>query len=187
MRIHRVVIEQVPPVAEIIDVHVIPVIRMATVRNIVSTVERRTHVNHNRVECVLFLEMVVDYLAYTIDGYHVIDLEHRAVLLRLIGCDVEEGAVDVEHQVRRILDNPALLGECRVALVAKSLPMIRLDAKRLKSQRLHGESGYFWNVNGIMEEEGSVMKNNTRLIDDHILQHLLVISCWQNDTVVLAV
>ena len=110
MGIHRVVIEQVPLITEIVDVKVVPVIGVTTVGNVVSTIEGRTHVNYNRVECVLLLKGTVHCFTYMVDGYRMINLDHRTVLLRLIRLDVEEGAIDIEHQVRRVLDNPALLG-----------------------------------------------------------------------------
>lgn len=169
MGIHRIIVEQVPLITQIVDVHVIPVIRMTAVGDIVSTIEGCTHVNHNRVESVLFLEVTVRRFAHMVDGYHVINLDHRAVLLRLIRLDVKEGAIDIEHQVRGILDNRALLGQSRVTPTTQRLSIIRLNSKGSESQRLHGECCHFGNVNGVVEEQRRILKNDTRLVNDHIL------------------
>lgn len=187
MRIHHIVIEQIPRIAEVVDTPIVSVIGVATVSNVVSTIERRAHVHYNRVECVLFLEIEVCSIAYRIDGYRVIDLNHRTILLRLVRLDIEEGTVDVEHQIRRILDNPALFGQCGVAVAAKGPSMVRLDTERPEAQRLHRQRCHLWDVDGVVEEQRSIAKNHTGIIDNSILHHLIVTTLLKNDTMVLPI
>ena len=170
MRIHHIVVEQIPRIAEVIDTPVVSIIGVATVSNVVSTIERRAHVHYNRVECVLFLEIEVCSLAYRIDGYRVIDLNHRTILLRLVR-----------------LDNPALLGQCGVAVAAKGLSMVWLDTKRSETQRLHRQRCHLWDVDRVVEEQRSIAKNHTGIISDSILHHLIVTTLLKDDTMVLPI